>query len=117
MHEIGIVRQIVRTVTDFAQTNGIGEIAEVVVDCGELSLVIPKYLKDLYPAVVEGTILEHAELIVEETPGLAECDDCDEIFNVVEHKGYCPSCGSFNKTVLSGKDFTIREIVVPESGG
>ena len=49
MHEIGIVRQIVRTVTDFAQENGIGEIAEVVVDCGELSLVIPKYLQDIYP--------------------------------------------------------------------
>ena len=49
MHEIGIVRQIVRTVTDFAQENGIDEIAEVVVDCGELSLVIPKYLQDTAP--------------------------------------------------------------------
>ena len=26
----------------------------------------------------------------------------------------CPNCGSFQKTVLSGKDFTIREIVVPD---
>ena len=41
-------------------------------------------------------------------------EDCDEIFNVVEHKGVCPNCGSFQKTVLSGKDFTIREIVVPD---
>ena len=32
---------------------------------------------------------------------------------VIENKGYCPSCGSFEKTVLSGKDFTIREITVP----
>ena len=27
---------------------------------------------------------------------------------------YCPGCGSFDKTVLTGRDFTIREIVVPE---
>ena len=114
MHEIGIVRQIVRTVEDFAAAHDVKRVDAVVVDCGELSLVIPKYLKDIYPALIEGTILEHAELIVEETPGLAECDDCDEIFNVVEHKGYCPSCGSFNKTVLSGKDCTIREIRVAE---
>ena len=114
MHEIGIVRQIVRTVTDFAQANGIGEIAEVVVDCGELSLVVPKYLQDIYPVVTEGTILEGTKLLVNEIPGMAECDQCDEIFNVVEHKGFCPVCGSFEKTVLSGQDFGIREIHVPE---
>ena len=115
MHEIGIVRQIVRTVTDFAQANGIEQIAEVVVDCGELSLVIPKYLQDIYPVVTEGTLLEGTKLLVNEIPGMAECDACDEIFNVVEHKGYCPNCGSFNKTVLSGRDCTIREIRIAES--
>ena len=116
MHEIGIVRQIVRTVEDFSKAHQVEHIDAVVVDVGELSLVIPKYLRDIYPAVAEGTILEHAELVIRETPGLAECDDCDEIFNVVEHKGFCPSCGSFNKTVLSGRDCTIKEIRVAETG-
>ena len=114
MHEIGIVRQILRTVEQFAAENEIREIREVVVDCGELSLVIPKYLEELYPVVVKGSILQDAKLTIHEIPGLAECNECDEIFNVVEHKGYCPSCGSFDKTILSGRDFTIREIVVPE---
>ena len=114
MHEIGIVRQLLRTVTAFAEENGIKEIHEVVVDCGELSLVIPEYVQELYPPVVKGSILENARLTVNTVPGLAECDACDEIFNVVEHKGYCPNCGSFEKTVLSGKDFTVREIIVPE---
>ena len=113
MHEIGIVRQLVRTVTDFAAENDVKDIHEVVVDCGELSLVIPEYLEELYPVVAKGSILENTKLTVCMVPGLAECEDCDEIFNVIEHKGYCPKCGSFEKTVLSGKDFTIREIVVP----
>lgn len=114
MHEIGIVRQLVRTVTDFAAEHGVSRICEVAVDCGELSLVIPDYLRELYPVAVKGSILENAKLSINMVPGLAECEDCDEIFNVIEHKGYCPNCGSFNKTVLSGKDFTIREILVPE---
>ena len=114
MHEIGIVRQLVRTVTNFAAENHVDDIREVVVDCGELSLVIPEYLEELYPAVAKGSILENAKLTICMIPGLAECEDCDEIFNVVEHKGYCPNCGSFDKTVLSGKEFTIREIVVPD---
>lgn len=110
MHEIGIVRQIVRTVTDFAQANGAYDIREVVVDCGELSLVIPKYLEELYPVVAKNSILKDAKLTVNIVPGLAECDNCDEIFNVVEYKGYCPNCGSFEKTILCGKDFSVREI-------
>ena len=114
MHEIGIVRQLVRTVTEFAKQNGVGEICEVVVDCGELSLVIPEYVEELYPVAAKDSILENVKLTVNIVPGLAECDDCDEIFNVIEHKGYCPNCGSFNKTVLSGEKFTIREILGPE---
>ena len=113
MHEIGIVRQLVRTVTDFAAQNGVTDIREVVVDCGELSLVIPEYVEELYPVAVKDSILQNAKLTIHTVPGLAECDDCDEIFNVIEHKGYCPNCGSFDKTVLSGKEFSIREIVVP----
>lgn len=114
MHEIGIVRQLVRTVTEFAAQNGVEEICEVVVDCGELSLVIPEYVEELYPVAAKGSILENAKLTVNLVPGLAECEECDEIFSVIEHKGYCPNCGSFNKTVLSGDKFTIREILVPE---
>ena len=113
MHEIGILRQLVRTVADFAAANGIRDIREVVVDCGELSLVIPEYLEELYPVAVKGSLLEKAKLTIHTVPGLAECEDCDEIFNVVEHKGVCPNCGSFEKSVLSGKEFTVREIVVP----
>ena len=49
MHEIGIVRQILRTVENFADENGVEDIREVVVDCGELSLVIPKYWRSCIP--------------------------------------------------------------------
>ena len=113
MHEIGVVRQLVRTVTDFAAQNGVTDVREVVVDCGELSLVIPEYVEELYAVVIKDSILEHAKLTIRVVPGRAECNDCDEIFNVVQCKGYCPSCGSFDKTVLTGRDFTVREIVVP----
>ena len=102
MHEIGVVRQMCKTVMEFAAENQIQSVSEIVVEIGELSLIIPKYVEDVYP------------LVVEDTPGLAECDECDEIFNVVEHKGYCPNCGSFEKTVLTGKDFNIKEVHIQE---
>ncbi len=114
MHEIGIVRSMCKTVLDYARENNVQRISEIVCEIGELSLVIPEYVEDVYPAVVMDTELKDTKLIIEIIPGLAECNDCDEIFNVVEHKGYCPNCGSFDKDVLSGKDFNIKEIHVPE---
>lgn len=114
MHEVGVVRQVVRTVEDFAKENNITKVEEIVLDIGELSLIIPKYISDIYDITVKGTILEGAKLIMNVIPGMAECDECDEIFNVIEHEGYCPKCGSFEKAVLSGTDFTIKEIHIPE---
>ena len=114
MHEIGIVRSMCKTVLDYAKQNNIKTISEIVCQVGELSLVVPEYMEELYPMVAAGTELENTKLVLEIIPGLAECEECDEIFNVIEHEGYCPNCGSFEKTVLSGKDFLIKEIHIPE---
>lgn len=114
MHEIGIVRSMCKTVLDYAKANNVQRISEIVCEVGELSLVIPEYVEELYPAVAAETTLKDTKLILEIVPGMAECDECDEIFNVVENEGYCPNCGSFEKTVLTGKDFNIKEIHVPE---
>ncbi len=114
MHEIGIVRSMCKTVLDYAKANNVQRISEIVCEVGELSLVIPEYVEELYPAVAAETPLKDTKLILEIVHGMAECDECDEIFNVVENEGYCPNCGSFEKTVLTGKDFNIKEIHVPE---
>ena len=114
MHEINIVRSMVKTVTEFARENKLDRVNEIVLDIGEVSLVIPKYVEELYPLVAKGTMLEDTKLVINMIPGMAECNDCDEIYNLIEQDGRCPNCGSLDKTVLSGKDFTIREIHIPE---
>ncbi len=114
MHEIGIVKAVVDTVSGFAAGNGIGRIESVVLQIGELSLVIPEYVTEIYPMVVKETMLEDTKLEIEIVPGMAECDDCDEVYNLIANEGVCPGCGSRSKTVLSGRDFIIKELRVPE---
>ena len=109
MHEIGIVRQVLRTVEEFAKENDITEVSEIVLDVGEVSQVIPEYLTEIYPYVAEETeMFKDTVLTINMIPGMAECDDCDAIYSI------CPDCGSQSKTVYSGKDCSIREIHVPE---
>lgn len=115
MHEIGIVRQILRTVEEVAGENDIDHVDAVVVDCGELSLIVPEYLEEVFPAVTKGTVLEGSELIIEPVPGMARCIRCEEVFSVIEHRGYCPGCGSFDKEILTGREFRVREIMYRDS--
>lgn len=98
----------------FYEQNDIKEVAEIVLNIGELSLVIPKYVEDIYPVVVGDTWLKDTKLVINVIPGMAECNECNELFHVIEHEDYCPNCGSFEKTILSGKNFLIREIHIPE---
>jgi len=47
-------------------------------------------------------------------PGEAKCLECGEVFNIVKTKGYCPKCNSFEKEVLRGREFLIKELLVSD---
>jgi hydrogenase nickel incorporation protein HypA/HybF len=111
MHELGIVIEVVKSVERFAQKNGVTKIQQLTLQIGELSSVIPKYVRDCYPAAVEGTLMERTQLEIEILPGNGLCKECNNVFNVVENKGTCPSCNSKEMELLSGREFMIKEIL------
>lgn len=111
MHEIGVLIEIVKTVEKFAKENEVEKIESLVLQIGELSSMIPNYMKTLYPAAVESTILEGSRLEIEVLPANGLCKDCKKVYNLVENKGVCPYCKSKNLEILSGKEFNIKEIV------
>lgn len=65
MHELGIMYHIVEKVLKVVETNQLSEVEAIVLQVGELSSVIPRYLHACYPAAVDGTILEGTKLEVE----------------------------------------------------
>ncbi len=113
MHEIGVVRQVLRTVEGFARENNIDEVVSIVLEIGELSMVIPQYVEELYPLVARGTRFERTELCIETVEGRGVCRNCKRVFPIVKNEGYCPRCGKRDAEIISGRDFVIKEIVVP----
>jgi len=111
LHELGIVIEIVKTVEAFARDNGLTRIDTLVLQIGELSSVIPKYVEDCYPAAVESTMLAETGLKIEIMPGNALCGKCQKVFNVITCDKKCPACGNGDWELLSGKEFMIKEIV------
>lgn len=112
MHELGILSEIVAQIEDVAKENDVTQIHTLVLEVGEFSGVVPMYLEECYPAVIEGTILENAKLQIDVIKGRGRCRDCKAEFDLVENMPCCPECGSTNCEVTEGADFIIKEIVV-----
>ncbi len=111
MHELGVVIEVVKTVQKFAEKNGVTKVGKIVLQIGELSSMIPKYIEACYPAAVDGTSMEETELEIEILPGNGICPKCNNVFNVIQNKGKCPKCGNNDIEIISGKEFMIKEIL------
>ncbi len=111
LHELGVIIEVVNQVELFAKENDVEKIETLVLQIGELSSMIPEYMYKLYPAAIEGTMLQDSKLEIEVIPGNGLCKECRQVFNLVKEQGICPGCGSKAFELLSGKEFYIKEIV------
>lgn len=111
MHELGILLQVIERVETVAQQNDVTSIQTLVLQIGELSSMIPRYVEACYPAAIEGTLLGDSELVIEILPGNGRCRSCGAVYNLLSEKNHCPKCDSGDFLVLSGKEFNIKEIV------
>lgn len=111
MHELGVVIKVAKTVENFARVNGVTNIDTIVLQIGQLSSMIPRYIEACYPAAVHGTILEDTKLQIEVLPANGMCRNCCKVFNLVENKYRCPHCSKEDIELLSGKEFMIKEII------
>ena len=110
MHELGLVINIIKQIEKYMKENKLTKIDTLVLQVGKLSEVYPKYLMDVYPFAVEDTMLKDTKLVIEETAGIGKCNNCDFIYNLVENANECPVCSSKSFSIISGREFLIKEI-------
>jgi len=116
MHELGIVFEIQKRVVQVAAQNGfpLKDIASVVVEVGEASTIIPRYLKECWPAATDGTDMAEASLEVEVITAEVQCKKCGEVYEYLKNNRVCPKCGAWECVMVTGQEFVIKEIVVYE---
>jgi len=111
LHELGVVFEVVKTVKNAVKINGLTKVDIIVLQIGELSSMIPKYVEACYPAAIDGTQFEKTKLKIEIIPANAICNACNHVFNIIKNHSECPKCESKEWGLLTGKEFTIKEIV------
>jgi len=114
LHELSLVEALVEQAVAAARENAPGKkINAVDVDVGELSGAVPELLRDLYPMVAEGTVLEGSRLCVKKIKARFECGECGKKFGRQDIAG-CPQCGSMNVDMLRGREIRLTAIDVDE---
>jgi len=108
MHELGITRNIVAIVTDNA--NG-KQVKRVTLDIGKLSAILPDSIRFCFDICCKGTLLENANLEINEVQGIAQCNACSNEFEIQQLYGRC-ECGSNDINCITGEEMKIKEMEV-----
>lgn len=111
MHELGIVYEVIKIVDNFAKNNNISKVEKIVLEVGQLSQAIPRFIEECYPAAVDNTPYENTKLEILIVDADAKCKECGEIYNIVEKRKVCPQCSAEKFDLISGEEFNIKEVL------
>lgn len=110
MHEVGIISAMLKTLERVMEEEGLTHVDKVVLEVGELSGVVPRYMEECFPAAIYKTPFEDLKMEMEVIPGVIQCLDCEAEFPVRDEALRCPECGSDKIKPAGGTGFVIKEI-------
>ncbi|MEN6320530.1 MAG: hydrogenase maturation nickel metallochaperone HypA [Syntrophaceae bacterium] len=115
MHELSVTESILNIVLKHAQTNGAEKILAINLRIGELSELVGDCIQHYFDYMSKGTIAEGAKIEVERSPIIFQCRNCQKTFEVSlrDTKDFtCVNCGGSNVSLLSGREFYIKDITI-----
>jgi hydrogenase nickel incorporation protein HypA/HybF len=114
MHELSIAQAVVAICEQHADGR---RVERVELKVGALRQVVPDALSFSFGLVAEGTVVEGAELAIEEVPVRLACRDCAAVTEVDGFPLVCGSCGGSRVDVAGGEELYVEslEVVSEES--
>jgi len=123
MHELSIAMSIVEMAEEESERHGGVKITAVHLKLGPLSGVVRTALENAFTLAREGTILEEANLIVEQVPIVARCPKCAADRTLPTMQSFiCPECQTPLSEIIQGRELEVvaleiedLEVPCPES--
>jgi hydrogenase nickel incorporation protein HypA/HybF len=115
MHELSIAMSIIEGASQEAISRGGTRVHSVHLKLGPLSGVVKDALMFSYELACEGTFLEGSELVIEETPVVVYCPNCEMEKTLDSIQRFCcPACGTLTPEVVSGKQLELVAIEITD---
>jgi hydrogenase nickel incorporation protein HypA/HybF len=107
MHELAIAESIVA----IAERHAAGRrVTRVEVAVGHLRQVVPAALEFAFELVAQGTVLDGAELALEEVPAAVRCRACGAEGSVDGFPLACRACGGWDVAVIAGEELRVESL-------
>ena len=113
MHELQVTKSILDIVLSHAIRNNVTKILSINLRVGELSDLENEWIQHYFDYLAKETLAEGAKLNIERIPVVLKCEECSHSFqvNIKEVKDIqCPECQSRSTTLISGKDYYIKDM-------
>ncbi len=123
MHEFAFAYNIFKVAEATAIKYHAKKITEVLLEIGELTLIVPDLLRESFKMATSGSIAEGAKLTIAIIPGQIRCRECKKDSKVtLSQESYltglelfkCKLCGSNNTEIIEGKKANVKNIKIQE---
>ena len=121
MHEFAFAYDIFKVAEATAIKHGAKKITEVLIEIGELTLIVPDMLRRSFEMAVAGSIAEGAYLNIDILPGHVKCRECNKTSSVTLSEESqltgnqlfrCRHCESPNTEIIDGKKANVKNIKI-----
>ena len=110
MHEFSIVYELFRSLEDIIDRERLRSVQRVRLRVGELRQIVPELMTFAFDAAKEDTRACGATLELETVSACFRCTACGTACSSPESGYTCPHCGSYELSVVQGKEIEIAAI-------
>jgi hydrogenase nickel incorporation protein HypA/HybF len=111
MHELSIAEAVV----EIASRHAAGRrVHRVELRIGHLRQVVPSALEFAFELLTNDTLLDGAELVIEEVPARGRCRACGAETTMSSFPLQCGSCGGLDLTLLAGEELLVDVLELEE---
>ena len=115
MHELGLLRGVVRAVERAAGGANATQVQVVGLLVGSQCGAVPFALKGAWPIATAGTLLDGASLEIEEVQAAIWCPNCQAEREIDEFYALtCPVCGTPSGELVRGREFEVTFAELPD---
>lgn len=112
MHELSLLENVRDILEAEAQKQGFTKVTQVTLAIGKLSCVEPDALRFGFGVVMQGSLADGADLLIEDVEGLGRCRQCERQFAIATLYEPCVHCGCPHVDVIQGMDMKVKDLLV-----
>ena len=112
MHEASLAGGVLQLVEDSAVREGFSRILSLRLEVGQLAGVDVRALRFALESLAPGTLLDGAQVDIEEPPGQAWCVGCGQTVAMAQRGDACPHCGGYRLQPTGGMALRVIDMQV-----